>query len=315
MDTVQVFIPTFNRRGMLEEAIDSVLGQTYPCIEVVVLDNASTDETQNFMKKLAGRDSRVKYKRTPSNVGMISNFNRIASLVSEAFFCVLTDDDVYEPHFLMTAMNLFEKYPSAAFVGTNAPIRQGGEIINVMLDGWEEGLHKKGTEVRECSQSKHPMFTHCIFRSSIAQEFIFHDSIRMAADGFLLTCLATKYDMAISKTVTGFWNMHGDNATLNQSRDPMVYLTHLTSCARLYDRFCRENCLKNQLAGHHKKKIFIGLLQVGRERDVFHRAIQREDVREFFNPIELYIVNALRALRFLDASLRLKANLRKIGVI
>lgn len=313
--TVQVFIPTFNRRQMLEKAILSVLNQSYPALEIAVLDNASTDGTQSFMEALVEQDVRVKYHRNLFNSGMTSNFNRISPLVTQPFFCVLTDDDVYELHFVSTAMTLFDEYPSAGFVGTNAPIQKDGKVVNVMLSGWEEGFHKKGSKIRECSQSKHPLFTHCIFRSFIAPEFIFHDSIRMVADGHLLTCLATKYDMAISKVITGYWNIHGENETAKQKWNPDIYINALVSRNKLYTEFCKANQLPNKLTGFYKKKLLIGLLHVGRKKECFSKMVRRPDVREIFSPIVIRIIGLLCAINFLDFSLSVKAQLRKIGMV
>jgi hypothetical protein len=136
----------------------------------------------------------------------------------------------------------------------------------------------------------------------------------MVADAFLLTCFATKYDMAISKTVTGYWNLHCENATLKQVWDPIAYLECLTSISSAYDKFCKKNGLQNKLSSYHKKKIFIGMLQVGRDKSIFQRVIQREDIQKIFSPSQLFLIDILCKFRFLDLSLQIKSCLRKIGV-
>ena len=314
MDTVQIFIPTFNRRHFLEMAIASALSQTYSSIEVVVLDNASIDDTQSFMQKLIRSDNRVKYHRNSENIGMVGNFNLIRNLVNQPFFCVLTDDDVYEPHFVDTAIRLFQDYPSIALAATNAPVRKDGVIINEMIKDWAEGFHAKGTQVQACSRSKHPLFTHCVFRQQIAREFIFYESIQNVSDGFLLTCLLTKYDMAVSKTITGYWNIHGENYTEQQRWDPETYITALISLRDLYDDFCKKNGLPNRLKKFYERRLLIGLLQVAREPSNFNAIVGRPDVVKSIKPWQFQVIRLLSSMHFLETALWFKSTLRKLGV-
>ncbi len=300
---------------MLEKAIESIIAQTHPYFEIVVLDNASSDETKIFMEDLVAKDNRVKYHRNSINLGMTENFNLIGPLVSQPFFCCLTDDDVYEPHFFQTALDLFHKYPDANFVGTNAPILKDGKITKVMIEDWQEGFHPKGSRVLDCSQSRHPLFTHCIFRQALATDFVFYDSIRMIADGFLLTCLATKYDMAVSKIITGYWNIHGQNATENQLSDNDAYITALTSRITLYKAFCVNNGLSNRLSRFYKEKLLIGLLQTGNDPLYFQKMMSRADVREIFSPVSIFAIRLMHAINLLGLSLSLKRLLRRYGVI
>lgn len=315
MDTVQIFIPTYNRHELLEMAVASALNQTYFSIEIIVLDNASVDETRSFMLKMTRSDSRVKYHRNPENIGMIGNFNQIRELVSQPFFCVLTDDDVYESHFVSTAMKLFQDYPSISLAATNAPVRKGGIIINEMIKDWSEGFHPRGSQVQACSRSKHPLFTHCIFKQEIASEFFFHESIWSVSDGFLLTCLATKYDMAVSKTITGYWNIHGENHTGQQRWNPDAYITALISLRNLYDEFCQKNRIPNQLTRFHEQRLLIGLLQVGREPSGFNNIIARPDVVSSIKPWKCQVIRFLSSIYFLETALWCKSTLRKLGVI
>jgi glycosyltransferase involved in cell wall biosynthesis len=309
---VQVFIPTFNRCSQLEAAVMSVLSQTHQNTHVVVLDNASDDGTHELMSGWVKRERRIKYVRNDRNLGMIGNFNQIRCYVSSDYFCVLTDDDVYKPNFVETALGLFSRFPTCGFVGTNAPIRRDGLIIRTMLEGWEEGLHPKGSRVRQCAQSQHPLFTHCLFREGLSQDFIFHESVEMVSDGFLLTCLATKYDMAISMAVTGYWDIHGGNITMNQSKDPMIYIGYLTALPKLYEDYCAENGLNSELKAFYFKKLVVGLLHVGRNKMALEQAFEREDVKQILTGWEMKIIRVLCHVRVLDISLRLKRALRSV---
>ena len=283
-------------------------------LQVVILDNASTDETSKLMNAWVKKDSRVKYIKNPRNLGMIGNFNQIRGHISSDYFCVLTDDDVYEPIFLQTALELFCRFPSSGFVGTNAPIRKGGIVTKTMIEDWEEGFHPKGSKILQCARSQHPLFTHCLFKSELAEEFVFYESVETVSDGFLLTCLATKYDMAISKVITGYWDLHGQNMTMLQVKNPKRYIDCLVALGKLYQSYCDRNALVNRLKYFHFTRICVGLLDVGRNRNIFIQEISRGDVKLVVGPWAIVTLKALRAIQFLDMALAVKKLLRKLAL-
>jgi glycosyltransferase involved in cell wall biosynthesis len=108
---VTVGIPTFNRAGLLREAIDSVLAQTFTDFRLIVSDNASDDDTREVVRSYD--DGRIDYVRLDRNVGAIENFNRLIALVETEFLVLLPDDDLLYPGHLAAAVDLLEHHPSA----------------------------------------------------------------------------------------------------------------------------------------------------------------------------------------------------------
>lgn len=97
---VSVCIPTFNRQSRLAEAAGSVLSQTWTRLELVILDNASTDGTAAFTEELARRDARVRYVRRPANIGMVANFSDARDQARGDYFMWLSDDDRIEAGYI-----------------------------------------------------------------------------------------------------------------------------------------------------------------------------------------------------------------------
>ena len=92
---VSIGIPTYNRSAYLGRAIESALSQTYADVEVVVSDNASTDDT---VQKVRGfSDPRVVLVQQTENLGMTGNFNACLQAATGDLFLLLSDDDVLEP--------------------------------------------------------------------------------------------------------------------------------------------------------------------------------------------------------------------------
>lgn len=92
---VTIGIPTFNRSHYVLDAVQSCLNQTYRNIEIIVADNASTDDTWEKLNSV--KDPRLRFIRQSSNVGGAANFNTCLRSANGELFLLLCDDDLLEP--------------------------------------------------------------------------------------------------------------------------------------------------------------------------------------------------------------------------
>jgi glycosyltransferase involved in cell wall biosynthesis len=106
---VSICIPTYNRAGMASKAIDSALAQTYTNIEVLVVDNASSDTIESLVT--AYSDPRVKFYRNSRNLGMYGNFNRCIELAKGKYIHILHSDDYIDAGFTETCVAFLETHP------------------------------------------------------------------------------------------------------------------------------------------------------------------------------------------------------------
>jgi glycosyltransferase involved in cell wall biosynthesis len=91
---VSIMIPTYNRAHYLIDAIESSLAQDYPNLEVIVSDNASTDNTYSVVKKYFS-DPRFKYYRNEKNIGLGQNWAKLLYEYSTGEYGELLPDDDY----------------------------------------------------------------------------------------------------------------------------------------------------------------------------------------------------------------------------
>lgn len=98
---VTVLVPTYNRADYLNYALRSALKQSYSNIEVIVLDDASSDNTPAMVAALAG-DSRLRSMRHEKNLGIVQNWRIGIGAAKGDFFCLLHDDDTIETRFVET---------------------------------------------------------------------------------------------------------------------------------------------------------------------------------------------------------------------
>lgn len=113
---VSIGLPTYNRVDLLSRAIDSVLRQTHSDLELVISDNASTDDTQRVCEEYARRDARIRYIRQPENIGLTGNFNGVLSAAKGEYFLWLADDDWLDDRYIELCLGWLMRRPEYAVV-------------------------------------------------------------------------------------------------------------------------------------------------------------------------------------------------------
>jgi glycosyltransferase involved in cell wall biosynthesis len=99
---ITVCIPTYNRAASLAKALASAQAQTVREIEIVVVDNHSTDDTERVVADAARSDSRIRYVRHAQNIGMANNFSACIAEARGELIKFLCDDDLLAPQCVAT---------------------------------------------------------------------------------------------------------------------------------------------------------------------------------------------------------------------
>jgi glycosyltransferase involved in cell wall biosynthesis len=123
---VTIAIPTYNREDYLRIALGSALAQTYPNLEIIVSNNASTDKTSDFLKQVD--DPRLRILEQEHTISMIENWNACLNAASGKYFLLLSDDDTLYP----TAIeDMAAVYRDCEIHGTNVGfVYCRGKIVN-----------------------------------------------------------------------------------------------------------------------------------------------------------------------------------------
>ncbi len=125
---VSVGIPTYNQPDFLRQAIQSVLNQTVENLEIIVIDDCSTDHTPEVVREFG--DTRIRYFRTAKNLRPPKSWNLAAQYALGRYFSLLPHDDLWLPNYLEKMVALAEKTPQIGFVQCNFKvINQGGIVI------------------------------------------------------------------------------------------------------------------------------------------------------------------------------------------
>ncbi|MEI6714950.1 MAG: glycosyltransferase family 2 protein [Verrucomicrobiota bacterium] len=127
---VTVGLPVYNGAAQIRVALDSMLAQDYENFEVVVLDNASMDNTEEIVREYTARDKRIQYFRNEVNVGAVGNFEKVAQLRSGKYFCWLAHDDCRAPSFLSKCVAKLEANPSVILCSVDVGVLDDkGELM------------------------------------------------------------------------------------------------------------------------------------------------------------------------------------------
>ncbi len=118
---VTVFIPTYNYGIYLDEAIQSILAQTFTDFELIIVDNCSTDNTEELVKKYLG-DPRVTYYKNETNVGLVGNWNKCLDYARGEYLKMLCADDKLHPQLLEKFVAIMDQYPEVAIVGSHCEV-------------------------------------------------------------------------------------------------------------------------------------------------------------------------------------------------
>lgn len=106
---VSVIIPVYNREKYIVKALESACRQSYRNLEIVVVDNKSTDTTWEILKEWQKKDPRILIYQNESNIGPVLNWGRGFDLAKGKYVKILWSDDWMAPEFIEEALQLFDE--------------------------------------------------------------------------------------------------------------------------------------------------------------------------------------------------------------
>ena len=211
MPTVSVCIPTYNYGHFLGRAVDSVLAQDFEDFELIVVDNASEDDTPAVV---AGYDDpRLRSYRNERNVGLFGNFARCLELAEGELVKFLAADDWLHPAFLADAVALMRRHPTAAVVsGPGYFVDEDDRIYGLGTVGVfrtelvqaEEALRAQAELLNVIGMPSNTLLR----RAALDAVGGFDERFAPAADVHLWGKLLARYDVAWMRPPRSFLRIH-----------------------------------------------------------------------------------------------------------
>ncbi len=194
---VTIGIVTYNRANLLARAIDSALKQSWPSFEVLVIDNASTDNT---CKMLGEKYPEVKLLKTHKNLGCPPARNLVMANMLGDFFVSLDDDGILNQDAVAVAMSLFEESQKIGIVHMNV-IEKEKSVYPSWPRGYRTGTFPGGANIiRKIVLEECGYFDDAFFRQGEEYDL----SIRMHERGYEIAycpdAIMNHYPVVFSRT-------------------------------------------------------------------------------------------------------------------
>lgn len=117
---ISVLMPAYNAENFIAASISSILTQSYQNFELIVINDASTDETERIIRTF--KDSRIVYRKNRKRIGLAANRNKALRLAKGEYIAILDADDVADIHRLQTQITFLQEHTSVVVCGSNAEV-------------------------------------------------------------------------------------------------------------------------------------------------------------------------------------------------
>ncbi|MCI5160425.1 MAG: glycosyltransferase [Candidatus Electrothrix sp. AX5] len=206
---ISVIIPLYNRGNFIAQTIQSVLNQTYPNIELIVVDDGSTDNSRNVLKQFEGK---IRILEHPGRVnkGQSAAINLGIKSSESKYVAILDSDDLFAPEKIQLQVEYLEKNPHVGLVYGNgyAINEQGKKIYPIYKDGHRENSAPE----RVLMDCYFLLPNNSLIRRKVLDEVgDFDESLRSAQDHDMAIRVAEVTKLAYLKKELFYYRRHGNS--------------------------------------------------------------------------------------------------------
>ncbi len=208
---VSVILDNYNYEAFIEEAIKSVLNQTYQDFELIIVDDGSTDSSRQIIREYASKSKKI-VPILKQNGGQMSAFNAAFQQAKGDIIALLDSDDYWYPKKLEAIVKKHKKYQFVQHYLSNngkGTYRRINTIVN-----WHEILIKFGYLYN------HSVSSSLSFSRDLLEPFfplIDEEEMRYCADGILVMVALSLTEVGIIEEELGFYRIHGGNGFVGKS--------------------------------------------------------------------------------------------------
>jgi len=306
---VSILIPVYNREKYILETIDSAINQSYRNIEVIVVDNFSTDGTWQLLNETALTDSRIKIYQNAENIGPVKNWKKCIEYSNGEYSKILWSDDLIAPTFLEKALPFLTENPDVGFVFTGAEaFFENGKRVSLHFIG-KTGKYSTSEYIEQTLLgSNYPVSPGCaLFRKTDLVNNIVVDvknkidsdfSMHAIGNDVLLFLITANYynEFAFIDEPLSFFRAHNESITIITPVNKVSLLYQLAKA------FFAENYLKDEKLKRKFNSLLLHTMLF--KRNLVHD-LALNNVEDFYmnpKPIKYnygYLVNLLYEINFI----------------
>ena len=272
---ISVCIPTYNGAEYLGEAVRSVLSQTRGDLELVVVDDCSTDATEAVARSIV--DRRIRYFKNPERLGLVGNWNRCFELASGEYVTIFHQDDLMAPRNIEEKVRILDENPGVGLVHSN--VRQIDSQGGLISEWWyfqpqpRDGGVRLGSELfRKLMAGPNVV---CCPSAVVRRECFeklggFDSRLPFTADWEMWLRIALHYNVAYLVEPLVSYRRHNGNETLNFSGPRELeayYQARMLVLEKYPERIDEASTLRAKLTREHVDQALdraLGLFRDGR---------------------------------------------------
>jgi glycosyltransferase involved in cell wall biosynthesis len=224
--SISVVIPNYNHSQYIVGQLAALAAQTLPPLEVVVIDDASTDNSVEVVEHFAQSHPNVRLLRNERNLGVVATMNRGLKEARGELFYGCAADDLVAPCLIESVQSMSERYPQAGiyfgmYRGVNA---NDQELYINRCSRWDEETFapperflNEYLEVEHCTHTLAPATT---YRKSYVEEVGgFRPELGHTCDAFVMRAIGLKYGVAYTPKILASWRHFPESYSESSVRD------------------------------------------------------------------------------------------------
>ncbi|MFS8189054.1 glycosyltransferase [Rossellomorea marisflavi] len=220
---VSIIITTYNRKHFVKDAVEGILNQDYKNIDLIIIDDNSTDGTESLLKEFSRN---VTYIRNEKNIGPSESRRKAFDLYADGEYVLFLDDDDYliDMNYISKAISFHKAHPDLSFVSANVfyEYTQVNKLKPLFLN-LEEVMEKKNyfLQFENPDYPKPASTLTTLFKRSTLKE-IGLSSMKMVNDASIYLKSLLVGNAGFIEDIVGVYRIHQDNITFNLTSDFII---------------------------------------------------------------------------------------------
>lgn len=225
---LSVLMPNYNHSKYIGEALTAILEQSYKPDEIIIIDDASTDESIGIIRKFVEQNPIVRLIVNKKNLGVVHNLNKLLELAKGDYVYFAAADDKILPGFFEKSMNLLQKYPSAGLCSALSLIideesRNRGLHPSLIISGKECFLLPE--QASSILRKKGPWMmgnAAILKRKALIDSGGYIPELHSFSDGFIYQVVALKHGACFVPEPLVCWRKMGYGYAMSTGADPKL---------------------------------------------------------------------------------------------
>lgn len=239
---ISIILPTFNRANTLINAIDSILNQRFKSLELIIIDDASTDSTQKIIKAYIKKDSRVVLLKNKKNYGCSKSRNIGLSYARSEVIGFMDDDDQYTDDETLKCLYYHLEHTSSDLVIADYEINGTVKYMNKFGKNFKYNIIRCPGPFLQCILIRKKIITN--------KEINFDKQATPSEDwDFFITLSKLNIKIAYCAYNSFKWSLHQDSQSINFVKEASA-LTYI--CDKHY-KYMLKNTSKKIMSSHYRR--------------------------------------------------------------